>query len=300
MDSNTDIKPVNKKKPAPIPSRPNSALVVAVTSGKGGVGKTNVVANVAVNLSKAGLKTLILDADMGLGNIDVLLGLTPKYNIQHLLTGEKRLSEVLVRGPAGILILPAASGVFELTDLSQQQKMAILAELEAFTRRLDVVLIDTGAGISSNVIYFNALAHEIIVIAAPEPTSITDAYALIKVMGLKHAVKNFNLLVNSVKNEREAKEVYRTLNSAAQRFLNISINYLGYVTRDDHLQMAVRQQQPLAEAYPFSPANKCFETVANDINLMRRNNQNAGGGAKFFWKGFLSNPGDMRLTVKTS
>src|SRR3989337_4164928 len=165
------------KKPAE-----NAVKVISVTSGKGGVGKTNVVVNLAYALTQIGKKVLILDADMGLGNIDVMLGLAPEYNLYHLINGEKSLSEVMTSGPGGMKILPAGSGIQELSELTANQKLNLLAALARIDNSIDVVLIDTAAGISGNVMYFNTAAQDIVVVASPQPTSITDAYALMKIL----------------------------------------------------------------------------------------------------------------------
>jgi flagellar biosynthesis protein FlhG len=167
------------------------ARVIAITSGKGGVGKTNIVANMGYTLCKAGKRVLIFDADLGLGNMDVLLGLTPQYNLSHVIKGQKRLSEIIVNGPGQLKILPASSGIQELTKLTHSQKVDLFNELNLLLSDYDIVLIDTAAGISSNVLYFNASASEIMVVVTPEPTSITDAYALMKVLSVKYNEKHF-------------------------------------------------------------------------------------------------------------
>ncbi|MFQ5454893.1 MAG: MinD/ParA family protein [Nitrospirota bacterium] len=243
----------------------NNIRVIAITSGKGGVGKTNVVANLAIALSKLGKKVMILDADLGLGNLDVLLGLTPKYNVQHLLMGEKGLSDIIVNGPSGIMILPSSSGVQELTSLTDEQQLNLLTEFDKLPSKIDFFLIDTGAGISSNVIYFSTAAQEIIVIVSPEPTSITDAYALMKVLSTKHAERKFKLLVNMIKDEREAKEVYRKLSIVADRFLNISIDYIGYITLDNNMPKAVCRQKAIVDIYPNSQSSRAFDQLARTI-----------------------------------
>ena len=171
--------------------------VIAVSSGKGGVGKSNVVINLSVALDRLGHRALIMDADLGLANIDVLLGLTPKYNMSHVLSGQKRLDEVLVDGPGRVKIMPASSGVQELTRLTDDQKLLFLELLDGLETDIDVLLIDTGAGISDTVLYFNLAAHERIIVVTPEPTSLTDAYALIKVLYSKHGERHFRILVNS-------------------------------------------------------------------------------------------------------
>lgn len=250
---------------------PNSARevrVMAITSGKGGVGKTNVVANLAIALSRMGKKVLILDADLGLGNIDILLGLAPRYNLRHLLSGEKSVSEIMIEGPSGILILPASSGFEELTALSMEQQLNLLSAIEKVSDRIDILLIDTGAGISSNVIYFNLVAQDIIVVVSPEPTSITDAYALMKILSVRHNEKRFRLLVNLAKTPQEAKDVYRRLSIVADRFLNISIDYLGDIPLDDHLPLAVCQQKAAFELFPDSRAGKAFLGLARQISAL--------------------------------
>lgn len=250
------------------PDSTREIRVMAITSGKGGVGKTNVVANLAIALSRMGKKVLILDADLGLGNIDILLGLAPRYNLRHLLSGEKSVSEIMIEGPSGILILPASSGFEELTALSMEQQLNLLSAIEKVSDRIDILLIDTGAGISSNVIYFNLVAQDIIVVVSPEPTSITDAYALMKILSVRHNEKRFRLLVNLAKTPQEAKDVYRRLSIVADRFLNISIDYLGDIPLDDHLPLAVCQQKAAFELFPDSRAGKAFLGLARQISAL--------------------------------
>jgi len=245
--------------------RTRGARILAVTSGKGGVGKTNVVANIAYGLARRNRRVMILDADAGLANIDILLGLSPSYHLGHVLCGEKKLRDIVVRGPAGILILPASSGIQEITHLSRDQQLGLMADLGTFSDEIDVIIIDTGAGISNNVTYFSLLADEIVVIATPEPTSITDAYALMKVLCMKYGERSFKLLVNDIRNANEAKEVHGNLSVVAESFLNISVDYLGYVLKDDNLPKAVRKQRILMELYPNSRASLCFERLVQKI-----------------------------------
>ncbi|MFH1624588.1 MAG: MinD/ParA family protein [Pseudomonadota bacterium] len=239
--------------------------IIAITSGKGGVGKTNIVANLAFALTQIGKTVMVLDADLGLGNLDVLLGLTPKFNLYHVLKGEKDISEIIVKGPGMMDILPASSGIQELTELNKEQKLRLLTELAMLDNGIDIFLIDTAAGISSNVMYFNVAAQEIMVVVSPEPTSITDSYALMKVLSKEYSEKRFNLLVNCVVSANEAMSVFRKLSLVAERFLDISINYLGYIVRDENIPKAVRQQRVLGEAYPNSQANRCFDALAKRV-----------------------------------
>jgi flagellar biosynthesis protein FlhG len=257
--------------------------VISVTSGKGGVGKTNTVANLAVALRRRGQRVLVLDADLGLANIDVILGISPKYTIRHVLAGEKTLSEVVVEGPEGIKILPASSGVQEMTQLAEEQKLIFLNELDAFEGEADFVLIDTGAGISANVMYFNVAALERIVIVTPEPTSITDAYALIKVMATRHGTRDFRLVVNMVKGEAEAKEVFAKLVRVVDRFIGqVSLSMLGFVPVDANVTRAVRRQQAVTLAFPNSAASRGFHELAHAI--MASGPGIADGNIKFFWR----------------
>ena len=239
--------------------------VISVTSGKGGVGKTNIVANLAYLLAGMKKKTLVFDADCGLANIDLILGLTPKYNLYHVLHGEKTLKEIIINGPGGIKILPSSSGIQEMSNLSMVQKLTLQDELNALQSRPDFMLIDTSAGITENVMYFNMVARETIVVVTPEPTSLTDAYALIKVLYQRHAKKRFKLLVNMVKTQNEAKEVFLRMAQATNHFLNLAIEHLGYVIYDENLLHAVKQQKLLAELYPGSPSIQCLREVAEKL-----------------------------------
>jgi flagellar biosynthesis protein FlhG len=280
VSSKARAKPIRKPAAAPV-------RVISVTSGKGGVGKTNIAANLAVALAQAGKKVLIWDADLGLANIDVLLGLKPEYNIHHLLNGEKGLRDIIVEGPAGIKIMPASSGIQELSALTEGQKVRLLTELDEYDEKLDFLLVDTGAGISSNVMYFNLAAQERIVVATPEPTSITDAYALIKVMSTKHQQKRFKVLLNMVSDAKEAKKVFSLLASVSDKHLDsISLDYLGFISRDDMLLKSVRQQKSVLQAYPSSAAGKCFQAVAGTL-LRAPVDPSLDGNIMFFWKRLL-------------
>lgn len=260
--------------------------VIAITSGKGGVGKTYISANLAYVLSKMKKRTLIFDADMGLANIDVILGLSPKYNMHHVLLGEKSLGEVIVPGPGGVKVLPAASGIQEMAELSRGQKIALIDELNELNEGFDFMFIDTAAGITSNVLYFNMAAKEIIVVVTPEPTSLTDAYALIKILYNGHHEKRIMLIVNMVKNFQEGREVYRKLSKATERFLDLSIEYLGHITHDEKVTEAVKQQKMFTEIYPYAQASKCLSSIAKKICLEQPKEYNLGS-MKFFSRAII-------------
>ncbi len=264
------------------PSKRNDNIrVIAVTSGKGGVGKTNITANFAYLLSKLGKKILLLDADTGLANIDVILGITPRYNLSHVLSGEKTLAESVVQGPGGIKILPASSGIRGMAELSKGQKFTLIEELDGLDEDFDYMLIDTAAGITENVLYFNMVAGEIIVVVTPEPTSLTDAYALIKILHQDYAINRFMLIVNMVRDSDEAIEVARRLNNATNHFLNLPIEYLGPILHDDNISKAVRRQQLLTETQANSKASRSMADIITE--LCRHPPQNYDAGTiKFF------------------
>lgn len=239
--------------------------VIAVTSGKGGVGKTNVVANLAVSLSKVGKRVLILDADLGLGNLDVLLGLVPRHTIEDVLVGTHTLAEIMLKGPAGIHVLPASSGVPRLTSLTEAQQLMIQEQLADLVAEMDVLLIDTGAGISPNVTFFASAADETMVIISPEPTSLTDAYALIKVLARQYRERRFKVLVNQAKSPREASEVFGKLDMAVDRFLHVAVELVGAIPDDDYVHMAVMQQKTVSDMFPEAPAAQAFKQLAQQV-----------------------------------
>ena len=267
----------------PKQSRKSNTRVIAITSGKGGVGKTNIVANLGFALTKLNKKVLIFDADLGLGNLDVLLGLAPKHNISHVAMGMMSISDIAVTGPGNMKILPASSGIESLTQLTDQQKVRLLSSLEHMLDSVDIFLIDTGAGISSNVMYFNSSAQEIIVVVSPEPTSVTDAYALMKVLHLHYSQKHFNLIVNFAKTAKEAGELYRQLKLVTDKFLDITLEYIGYVLADEEVKKGVKLQRVVSELYPNCQASKCFATLAKKICDTPTLNT-PEGGSSFFWR----------------
>lgn len=266
----------------------SNTKVIAITSGKGGVGKTNIVANLGYVLGQLGKKVLILDADLGLGNLDVLLGLSPKSDFSHVIIGTKTIPEIMMEGPGNITILPASSGIQELTKLTKEQGIQILTELDSLVDSFDVLLIDTAAGISSNVMYFNTTAQEIMVVVSPEPTSITDAYALMKVLYLKYSERHFKLLVNMAASGKEAEEVFRQLKLVADRFLDVSIEYMGHVLFDENVAKSVRRQEVVSKTCPDTGASKCFVSLAKKV-CNSTSSRIPKGETNFFWKHILQN-----------
>ncbi len=259
--------------------------VLAVSSGKGGVGKTNIVANLAYVLSKQDKKVLVVDADLGLNNIDILLGLNPKFHIGHVLSGEKNVQDIITEGPAGIHLLPAGGGLQELTQLDDEKKVVLMEELDQVSSGYDFLIFDTGAGISTNVTYFCSAAHEILLVATTEPTSLTDVYALIKTLHTKHAQKYFRVIINSVGSESEARLIFRNLAAVADRFLpDVSVEYLGYISSDPVVTKAVRQQKAFSELYPHSEVTQCVNRLVQKIVGEKKSVVDDEEQSTLFWR----------------
>ncbi len=236
---------------------------IAITSGKGGVGKTNIATNLAIALAeKTNKKIYILDADLGLANIDVILGITPRYNLAHVIRGEKKLEEILIKGPMGVNIIPGTSGVSELANLSKEERERFLEKLSSLEREDGILIIDTGAGIDDNVLDFVLSSDEVIVVTTPEPTAITDAYALIKIISSSKKDMNINLLVNMVRREEEFELVTRGILLVAKQFLGVDIKKLGYVYYDSVVSKSVLSQDAFYILYPDSIATKCINNIA--------------------------------------
>jgi len=242
-----------------------AARVMAITSGKGGVGKTNVVAGLALSLAQLGQRVVVMDADFGLANLDILLGLSPKYTLEHVLHGEKVLEEILLEGPMGIRIIPASSGIQELTRLDTMSEMRLVQGLQRVAETADWLLIDTAAGIHDSVLKLLMAAQEVILVTTPEPTSLVDAYAMVKVLHLREATKPVWLLVNNGQSLDEAQETVEQLQAATERFLGKRLKVLGMVPNDPHLLQAVRQQRGVVDLYPNSPASRAFQSLARQL-----------------------------------
>jgi len=241
--------------------------VITVTSGKGGVGKTNFAVNLAIALRQLNKKVLVLDADLGLANVDVVVGCFPDYNLGHVISGEKRITEIITEGPGGIELIAGGSGLQELSDLSDVQLSRFINSLNELEGRADIILIDTGAGLSKRVLNFILAADEIIVVTTPEPTSVTDAYAIIKVIARENEARNrvVKLVVNKADNAYEAKRTADKLIGVSKQFLDINLEDLGYIFNDASMIKAVREQQPLLISYPKSKAAECIHRVAANL-----------------------------------
>ncbi len=239
--------------------------VICVTSGKGGVGKTSVTVNLGTRLARAGRKVLILDADLGLANVDVLLGLHPRYNLSHLLSGERRLEEIMLEGPAGLRVVPATSGNKRMTELSAEEHAGVVNAFGALEAQVDTLLIDTAAGLSDSIVTFAQASHEVVVVICNEPASLTDAYALIKLLSRDFGVERFHVLTNRVSGSREGHELFDKLLKVTDRFLDVTLAYLGAVPEDPQLRRSVLLQQPVVDLFPSSRAALAFGLLAERI-----------------------------------
>ncbi len=242
-----------------------TAATIAVTSGKGGVGKTSVVVNLAVALARLRNRVGILDADFGLGNVDVLLGLAPQCHVGHLLSGEKDIEEIVMPGPQGVRIIPAGSGLRQLTALSEAQWLRLARGLERICRELDFLLIDTGAGVSDNVVELLLGAQRVLVVTSLEPSALVDAYAVVKVLTAGDPTKDIAILVNGARHAAEAEMVFKQLDLAAVRFLRRGLRYFGFVPFDPAVREAVLAQRAIVDHRPQSPASRCYRMLASKI-----------------------------------
>ena len=240
--------------------------VVAVTGGKGGVGKTNVSVNLGVAMARLGRRVTLLDADLGLANVDVLLGLKPRKTLKDVLDGTASLSEVLVDGPLGMKIVPAASGLQEMVQLGPAEHAGIIAAFSDIAHHMDVLLIDTAAGISDDVVSFLCAAQEIVMVVCNEPTSITDAYALIKVLNQRYGIERIRVVSNMVRSDDDAEAVFNKLVTVTERFLDVHLVHAGSLPFDDHLRRAVRKQKAVVELYPTSKISRSLLALAEAVD----------------------------------
>lgn len=236
--------------------------VIAVSGGKGGVGKTSVCANLGVALSSRGRAVLMLDADLGLANLDVMLGLRPTRTLADVLSGRCDLDDILVEGPGGTVVVPAASGVARMASLSAAEHAGIIQAFSGLQHDFDVLLIDTAAGLSPSVLMFGQAAHEVLVVVCDEPASLTDAYGLIKVLSREHGVARFRMLANRCPSLAAARQLHHRLLAVCDRFLDVVLDFAGYVPDDGFLRRAVQQQCAVVAAYPGSPAARAFKNLA--------------------------------------
>lgn len=246
-------------------SRTKPVKVIAVTAGKGGVGKSNVSVNLAVALAQLDKNVMLMDADLGLANIDIMLGLHTKYNLSHVVQGLCDLSDIILQGPAGIQVIPAASGTEFMTHLSHAEHAGMIDAFNELTDDLDYLIIDTAAGISDTVLSFARSSQELVVVVCDEPTSLTDAYALIKVLSKRYDRTHFHILANMVRNIKDGRDLFQKLFRVAEQFLDVHLDYLGAIPFDEHVHKAVKKQKPVLIAYPESFASSSLRELADGV-----------------------------------
>ena len=247
-------------------AKPHPVRVITIASGKGGVGKTNVSVNLAIALASQGKHVTVMDADLGLANIDVMLGLHSDKNLSNVMNGECDLDEILLDGPMGIKVIPASSGVKNMAEMTPAEHAGLVSAFSELSHNIDILLVDTAAGISDSVVSFSRAAQEVLVVVCDEPASITDAYALIKLLNKDQGIFKFNILANMVSGPQQGREVYDKLSKVSDRFLDVALEYVGHVPFDEHLQKAVKRQKAVVEAFPRSRAAQAFQTLSKKVN----------------------------------
>jgi flagellar biosynthesis protein FlhG len=236
--------------------------VVAVTGGKGGVGKTTVSTNLAISIAARGRDVMLVDADLGLANVDVLLGLHSRFHMGHVINGDCALEDAIVTGPHGLQVVPAASGIRRMANLSATEHAGLIRAFSDLYHRVDTLVIDTAAGISDSVVTFTQAAHHVLVVVCDEPASITDAYALIKLMSREHGVRHFQILANQTRRSGEGPELFRKIHRVCDRFLDVILEFAGSVPYDDYLRRAVQRQTAVVEAYPAAVSSVALKNLA--------------------------------------
>ncbi len=280
------------------PPRPeHAARIIAVTSGKGGVGKTNVTTNLGIALAMRSHRVCIFDADTSLANINILLGLSPQHTLEHLLRGEKDVEAITVEGPRGVKIVPGASGMSQLVGLEEPQRAKLVGALESLEKDFDYLLIDTAAGVDDNVLSFIQSAQYAVVVISPEPTSLTDAFALIRVMQRRGFDRPIYVLVNMVADFNNSMDVFRRFQNAVQKYLHAKVRYLGYITLDESVISAVHLQRPVVLMEPDAPASRCFYTIAEAIDKNFRFAEDNNSLSGFWRKLSIEHPTPQAVTA---
>jgi flagellar biosynthesis protein FlhG len=270
--------------------------VLSVCSGKGGVGKTNVACNVAVALGGRGKNTCLLDADLSLANVDVLLGLQPRFNLSHVVSGEADLHSTILRGPGNIRIVPASSGNFTMTDLPLAAQAGLIQAFSELGDQPDVLVVDTSAGISANVARFVQAGQHAVVVVCDEPAALTDAYALIKVFSHHYGISHFQIVTNQSRRARDGCELFRKLSRVTDTYLDVVLRHLGDVPRDDYLVKAVQEQRAVVDAYPKSASGAAFAELAARVDALPAA-RGCSGGIEFFLERLLMANPDARGKV---
>lgn len=264
--------------------------IITVTSGKGGVGKTNLASNLSISFSMMGQRVLIMDADLGLSNVNIIMGIMPppKYNLSHVISGEKDLLEVITHGPCGIKVITGAVGVPKMANMGTKKRKEFIESFDSLLSLFDLIFIDTSAGLSENVLSFIDAADEVILVTTPEPTSITDAYGMIKAMSTKNENVKVGLVVNRVANIIEGKKVSDKIVNIAEQFLGLKIERLGYIMEDALVRKAVSEQSPFLVTYPDSKAAGCISHIRNKLAEIPEEKHKEKGFFGRLFQGFQS------------
>jgi len=271
-DQAAGIRNMNKIKPV---------RVIAVTSGKGGVGKTNLSVNLGIALSQMGQRVALLDADMGLANVDILLGMYPQFNLSHVLSGEKTLNDIMLEGPSGLKIIPGASGIQKMSELSSIEQAAVIRAFSEVDQDIDVLIVDTAAGISASVVNFARACQEILIVVCDEPTSLTDAYAFIKLLNRDYGLSHFHVVTNMVQTLQQGQALFLKLTKVTDHYLDVTLQFAGAVPYDEYLRKSVQKQTPIVTGFPRSKASLAIKTIAGKINTWPVKSQ-ADGYLEFF------------------
>ncbi len=241
---------------------PGPVQVIAVTGGKGGVGKTSVSVNLATALATTGRRVMLLDGDLGLANVDVFLGISPRHTMAHVFSGERALEEIIVESADGVQVIPGASGVAEMANLSATDHLNLVQAFSSLSARVDTLIVDTSAGISHSVVQFSQAAQHVLLVVCDEPASMTDAYALVKVLSRSHGVNRFRVLANMVRSPGEGETLFEKLQRVTSKFLDVTLEYVGEIPEDPYLRRAIREQRPVIGAFPSSPSTRAFKKLA--------------------------------------
>jgi flagellar biosynthesis protein FlhG len=271
--------------------------VIAVTGGKGGTGKTSIAVNLATALAQMDRKVMLLDGDLGLANVDVLLGLAPRYTLEHVLRGECALEEVILETGSGVRVVPSASGVARMANLSPSEQRGIVQAFSNLRAPLHVLIVDTAAGMAEPVLQFCQAAQQVLVVLRDEPTSLTDSYALIKVLSRERGVRRFRVVTNLARRVEDAHGVFRRLQRVSDRYLEVVLDHVGDIPEDLSLQRSIQAQRPVLEAFPSSPASKAFRTLALAANQWPMP-AGPSGRIEFFMERMVMRPPPRLMVLK--
>jgi len=261
--------------------RVNPVRVIAVISGKGGVGKTNVAVNLGVSLAQQGKRVALFDADMGLANVDILLGMHPKYNLSHVLNGQKTMQEIIETGPFNLKVIPASSGLQHMSELNPAEQSEVIHAFSDLSDEIDVLIVDTAAGIAGNVVSFARACQEVMVVVSDEPTSLTDAYAFIKLLNRDYGLYQFHILANMVQSPQHGRQLFKKLSNVTDDYLDVVLTYAGAIPFDQCLRKAVQKQSAVVDRFPESRASQAFRAIAQGICNWPVKSQ-IGGHLEFF------------------